>query len=142
MEPTIKAEWARRLREEDRHQGRGVLRVYEDGVLKQCCLDILNEMGVEAGVQEAPVQRSGVYRTDDRWYYPDEDKFTGNDLVLTKAVYDWAGFKEPYADTKGDPVIKHDDSDGNLTSSATGLNDGFKYTFDEIADLIDADEDL
>jgi hypothetical protein len=130
MNQDIKKEWVARLRQPERRQGTGCLRT-EDG--KQCCLDILNEMGVEAGIQSAPILEFNGSTNERVWYYPEETSVSHNGSLLTQAVINWAGLKDP------DPFIREDDIEGHSLSS---WNDAKHATFIEIADLIENDTDL
>jgi len=136
MKQDIKTEWLRRLRQPERMQGVGVLRDVEG---EQCCLDLLMEIAVERGVQSPP-----VLRTSERcYYYPDDSGFPESGL-LTQAVVEWSGV------SYSDPFVRLDDitRDKILSPSfeedisLSGLNDAGGVNFTEIADLIEADENI
>lgn len=58
MQEDIKTEWIDRLRSGKYLQGKGFLRQRELGAVKHCCLGILCEMAIEAGVTAIVEQRS------------------------------------------------------------------------------------
>lgn len=108
MDQQIKHEWVANLKSGGVKQCRFRLyKVVEDA---HCCLGVLCEMAVEAGI----IKKSG-----DRHI-----KYGGLGHSLPDAVVEWAKLNS------NNPQPKHSGS------SLIGLNDGGK-TFDEIADIIE-----
>lgn len=142
MNAEIKSIWTSKLREPGRTQGSGYLK---DSEGRQCCLDLLMEAGVEAGVQEPSVTNSGCI------YYP---SFSGGisdheDLVLTDEVVMWAGmsWKDPWVRIPDFLRRKYEQNFLNAnvygnTATLTRLNDQIHMSFADIADAIDADGEL
>lgn len=136
MNETVKTAWCARLRSGTVKQGKGALRVGD----AFCCLGVLCELAVEAGVVPPPAHVAGT-----TWLYGVDDD--ANDMVLPGAVADWAGLNDTnpcvgnwkladYNDgvEDDDREYKHspdydpnDDDDYDLRS----------HTFAEIADLIE-----
>jgi hypothetical protein len=123
MNPEIKAEWTRRLRSGEVRQAKSTLRrQYPDGSVGYCCLGVLCEMAVEAGVAErsdSATSMTSLYRG------AGGDRF-GSVAALPVDVMKWAGLKA------ADPVVSHETGQSNLSV----LNDSGK-SFDSIAYLID-----
>jgi hypothetical protein len=123
MNPEIKAQWIADLRSGEFVQGTGYLNA--DG--KLCCLGVLCEQAVKAGVVESDMSGEGTV------YYD------GKDNILPDQVREWAGL--PGANTHDNPnnpdVTVHD-----TAVSLAELNDGENgwegHTFGQIADLIEA----
>lgn len=164
MDQEIKRRWVERLRDPDRKQARGVLRT-GDGA--QCCLDVLNELGCEAGIQPYPVLKENedynevfAGEHDHPEYFVYDDSHTDYDgkvmpfeqsLDLTHRVMTWAGLEED------NPVVHFPGGKtsspghiGNGQFSLTYLNDAYRenledakgLSFLQIADIIEADEYL
>jgi hypothetical protein len=141
MNQELKAEWVRRLREPGRKQGCGQLRTPEGD---QCCLDVAMEMAVEAGITEPPVLNNSGTAYVYHFTIIDEDGFSEvreDDGVLTDPVRVWMGleYADPYVhlhDT--DPLPGEDDSIVTLSH----VNDVILMNFGEIADAIEADENI
>lgn len=123
MNPDIKAQWVADLRSGDYEQGRAYLHTQpeQDGLEKFCCLGVLCDQAVKAGV----IQRQ---------YHPDENFWTyGKDvesLVLPSEVMEWAGM------TDSNPELRFKKSSSDVNSLAD-LNDTYNWTFEKIADLIE-----
>jgi len=85
MNAEIKAKWIEALRSGRYAQGCGRLRRHDD---KYCCLGVLCELAVEAGVLEEPylIVSMGYYT------YPDNGRV--EDSVLPPAVCAWAGLPD------------------------------------------------
>lgn len=120
MRPEIKARWTTALRDPARRQGQGRLRD-KDG--RECCLGVLCDLAVRAGVGEWVPLGGGPY-----FQTPDGDQDGG---VLPLAVAQWAGLRSvnplvpvDAAAVFGSPV------------SLSELNDD-DVPFAEIADIID-----
>jgi len=113
MNPIIKEQWLHALRSDKFKQGRDYL--HKDG--KHCCLGVLCELAVDAGVIDS-------FKAEGRpTIYGGYDEAT-----LPQEVQDWAGLTEDI------PVVsvEIDDEEQHLAS----LNDN-GWTFKEIADVIE-----
>lgn len=128
MNPEIKEAWASACEEPDRKQTTGTLRSIHGG---QCCLDLLNELGVKAGIQDPPVVRSfsdfGEEEpwSDDYYSYPvPGDSFESE--VLTAHVMFWSEL------TERDPRVEYN---GKLRKLSE-LNDEEHLTLPEIGAII------
>lgn len=128
MKQEIKTKWIDALRSGDYKQAHGVLGYkYEDGRVENCCLGVLCDLAVQAGVIEGPGLEEGDYGT---LYYEHQSE------VLPDAVMDWAELGESY-----NPLVPLKNQPEETTSLAE-LNDGEGYadhehSFDEIADIIE-----
>ena len=121
MNPVIKAQWVSDLRSGEYEQGKGALN--RRG--KLCCLGVLCEQAVKAGVVGKEVDGEGVYYGD----------FEAS--VLPDRVREWAELPDDVPFPNNPRVTLDDGGDASLAE----LNDGGTYeqhTFGEIADLIDA----
>lgn len=120
MNPDVKTEWIRALRGNNYVQGTGALRYVESLRERWCCLGLLCDLAVKAGVIDDPVfeDAGSIYRYGEgnRSSYPPNE------------VMEWAGIEtvEAYYYTSGEL---------NLVS-LVGLND-HGFTFSEIADTIE-----
>jgi hypothetical protein len=116
MDPTIKAEWIKRLLSGDYEQGQGLLHHTNDNTF--CCLGVLCEIAVEAGVVTKELS------TDRRWYcYKGLDHRSG--VVLIDDVLKWAGLV-----SNGSAVV-YDDKETLASLNDKGI------LFKEIADVIE-----
>ncbi len=132
MNPEIRAEWAARLRSGEYKQGRSVLKMIDPvtGVTKHCCMGVLCELAVEAGVLTySDEEGDGVVRYG-------LNRMTGQ---LPEEVISWAQIDDI---TQGDPHLITQ-GDPHLTTDATcsQANDLREWTFAYIADLIDGGPD-
>lgn len=129
MDANIKAQWLGKLREPARVQGYERLR---DAEGRQCCLDILMEMGVEAGIQEPPKLVNGIC-----YSYPNDEGESETGL-LTEQVIKWSGVEDL------DPNVMVPDTYPDYAGycGLSGLNDSKLLNFSQIADLIEADENV
>ncbi len=107
MNPDIKALWTTALRSGKYPQGIGRLNSNN----RFCCLGVLCELAVEAKVCEKEEYRS-AYAT-----------YSGHGGLLPKSVEEWAGL------TASTPTIDE--------VTLTYYNDSLKFTFNQIADLIE-----
>jgi hypothetical protein len=117
MNPDVKAKWTTALRSGKYRQGHGFLRVKgQNGADDRfCCLGVLCELAVEAGVTK---QLNSGYETR---YGVSGDS---NTAVLPGHVRQWAG------------MDSHAGSYDNGDRSLTGDNDG-GVPFSDIADIIE-----
>lgn len=117
MNGDVKEAWVAALRSDEYPQSRGELRA-RDGY---CCLGVLTDLAVKAGVGVRWWQDGdgfyGVERLEGGLCYPEDG------LVLAPVVRDWAGLDA------NDPSIGG--------KSLSDLNDGECLSFDEIADLVE-----
>lgn len=125
MNEEIKRQWIADLRDGTREQGHGKLRD-RDG--RQCCLDVLMEQSVRAGISAEPVLDLD---DGDRYVYQGYN-LLGDPMdvagVLTDEVTKWAGLEE------NNPYVKVPEKPGTHTLST--CNDSYYMSFDQIADLI------
>lgn len=127
MNPKIKAQWLEDLRDGTRTQGHGYLRD-EDG--KQCCLDVLCEQAVRAGIINEPV----LVSNGGNYTYQYEDHYGNHDIhYLPTVVAEWAGLTDREVGLATNPTVKVDGESVLLAD----LNDARFATFEEIADAID-----
>jgi hypothetical protein len=128
MDAGIKARWIERLLSGEIEQGRDVLS-RADG--KKCCLGVLCDIAVDAGITEA---RSTLGGPDEYYAKTAFDDFS--DTGLPEAVSRWAGL--PVSDEAaiinelGGPEVWIPAARNSLAA----LNDS-GLTFDQIADLIE-----
>ena len=90
MDREVKAEWVRRLRSGDYVQGRGFLRSkgYDGIPDRYCCLGVLCEIAVEAGVIDSPEATAGSHM------YKYGEVGDGEVSGLPRSVREWAGISE------------------------------------------------
>lgn len=122
MNPEVRTEWLRRLRSREYVQGRGRLRyVTTLGTGTQaryCCLGVLCEAAVDAGV----VERVNLH---DLWTYRDPANHADSSYnFIPLIVRNWAGLEHD-----ADPRV-----DGHVLST---WNDDRNASFGQIADLIE-----
>ena len=104
MNSVIKAEWLRRLRSGTFKQGKNYLKyITPDGKTLQCCLGLLVDMAVEAGVIPAPIlvpflgNRVYLYEattTDRSWDLAVYDGGPHVEGILPHEVRAWAGLND------------------------------------------------
>lgn len=138
MKPEIKKLWIEDLRSGKFKQGTGKLQ--SNG--EHCCLDLLMMRAVEAGV----VAMIPGYYSDDLTTYVTENpdgKTKEEHYSLVHEVITWAGL--PADDFEGslpEQVEITMFNDGvecvETHSSLVSLNDEARYTFEQIADVIEA----
>lgn len=134
MKLDIKTQWVAALRSGEYPQGRAVLKS-SDG--KYCCLGVLCDLAVKAGVIEETDQTMRAISGDDEYWGV---VFTGDGLVnheqfatLPRAVIEWA---EVNGDNPHVPVERPGDLDAFGAPSLAELND-YGMTFDQIASIIE-----
>jgi len=121
----IKAQWVAALRSGEYEQGQGALN--SDG--KFCCLGVLCELAVNAGVT------TRAYNDNGETVWASCGPFLETQ-ILPYAVQQWAALDG------GNPAVSLDGCDfPTLAELNDGLNDGEHdyppYSFDQIADLIE-----
>lgn len=86
MNETIKTLWTTALRSGKYLQGRGYLKTVEHGETRLCCLGVLCELAIEAGVTiKVDTERLGEVKIT---------TFNGEELMPPKEVMEWAGLAE------------------------------------------------
>lgn len=121
MNPDARALWLEALRSGEYAQGRGQLtRITNDEAL-HCCLGVLCEVAVRAGVElnvrEVPLTGGVV----ERWYDEQEN-------YPPQRVLDWAGLDS------NNPQVRRP---GGESVTMSMLNDELGASFAEIADLVE-----
>lgn len=138
MDQKIRTQWVQALRSGDYLQGQHYLvQLISEGVRRHCCLGVLCELAVQAGVIPPSVQAgeelaltfgTGPYRSK---------------ATLPLPVLSWAGLES------ADPLVMTPAGSAHLTEMNDGSpllqestdpahRRGYMYTFDEIADAIEA----
>lgn len=108
----VAKEWVKALRSGDYAQGRGALRDVAD---KFCCLGVLCDLAVEAGIIDAPIVEGGLYVYD-------------RELAGVPAkVQEWSGVRTGVGHI----------TDGTVPSLAVSNDRG--ASFSEIANLIESE---
>ena len=124
MNPKIKTHWIKALRSGDYEQGTQCLAAFKldsSEVIEFCCLGVLCELAVKAGIVERPSPRGKEFG----YQQPGDSIVEYN--FLPQIVMDWAGLSD------SDPVL------GKTAASVTCsvLNDRRRNSFAQIADAID-----
>lgn len=129
MNKDVKQLWVTALRSGDYTQGRRTLR-YEDadGNNRWCCLGVLCDLAVKAGIIGEPTRIVKGLPPDARdcdgpWEFLDDYDYDGYRSDLPKRVQEWAGLEEAVPTLRG--------------STAIELNDHLSMPFPEIADRIE-----
>ena len=135
MNPERKAEWVAALRSGDYPQGRNVLTSVEsDGTRRHCCLGVLCDLAVKAGVLTVDTDDDGtpdttyVNGTNAVRYHETGQPDAQAVVYLPRAVREWAGLD-------GDNPGFVREGFLNRTHLASLNDDG--VSFDDIADVID-----
>ena len=120
-----RAKWTAALRSGDYQQGRGELRSTEGETEQFCCLGVACEIAAKEGVTE---REGGGYAAG----LDGQEYVTGS--CLPPAVADWLGI------TQWGDLVEEIAAEGheNPYSGVVGLNDGAEWTFEQIAELVDA----
>lgn len=123
MNPEIKAQWVADLRSGEFEQGQNYLNA--DG--KLCCLGVLCEQAVKAGIIESGEDNGIIF-------------YDGKENVLSETVRAWAGLPEagPEIVNEFNPSVTVDDTPVALAELNDGENGWERHTFEQIADLIEA----
>lgn len=139
MNEEIKKQWVADLRDGTRTQGQDCLR---NKAGDQCCLDVLMEQGVRAGIVPEPVYdevegcwgyKREVYEYEKPADSDGEEGYKREFSLLTNDVVKWAGLEstDPAVNYPGDIEV----TAGIRTLSA--CNDFLKLDFPAIASLIE-----
>lgn len=143
MNPEIKEKWLEDLRSGNFRKGTSKLhRESTDQETGQpthefCCLGVLCEQAVAAGVAER-VRRNEGYGGVRYVYFNPNDEFDASEVYPPKVVMDWAGLPSDNPQVDLDPetertIIEHE---GNGRASLANLNDDHYTSFEPIADKI------
>lgn len=128
LKPEIKELWVNALESGDYTQTTGCLR----DVNGHCCLGVLTELAVEAGVL-GPAEPDYLAPSDRPLSYIYPDTFGMQASILPNRVRDWAFESEtPDEWLSGNPSVRYN----NLTRNLSDLNDDIKLDFTEIAAVI------
>lgn len=124
MNRDIATRWVQALRSKKFTQAQSQLRRKDrEGALSHCCLGVLCELAVEDGVAVRTYEGyTGTY-----------DKTREGTSLLPPVVMEWAGLRHQ---TGRVPGFKY-----GIDKHLTELNDADKYTFDQIADVIEEHAD-
>lgn len=123
MNPEVKKEWVAALRSGKYDQGMGSLKLEVSDTQLYCCLGVLCELAVEAGVIP-PGERHEDQPKNYSYYFLGEDEF------LPSEVMTWANL-----DTNNG-IYKPADNVWGYDQALTDLNDNGK-SFNELADIIE-----
>lgn len=131
--PEIKAQWLHALRSGEYAQGQGHLRSKED---KFCCLGVLTDLAVEAGVAEWTLTESHFFGSlfaveEVLCEGTSDERLAMNYLTATPRVLEWAGLDEAESRSFGSAGYI-----SGLEKSLAWMNDA-GMTFNEIADIIE-----
>jgi hypothetical protein len=122
MNPEVKELWVKALESGEYKQGRAVLaRVQPDGSETYCCLGVLTQEAVKAGI----TQRCGTDEYDVVLY---GDALAPNTALPGTEVVEWAGLR----DSDPNPYVFYNGSSYALSA----LNDSLGLNFKQIAALI------
>lgn len=130
MNKEVKDKWLTALRSGEYKQGQAYMRTDHD---EYCCLGVLCELAVRAGVIPAPTLGvAGPADQESCYLYGGEHK---EPYYLPREVVDWAEL-----DHESDPTIyglEVDDGEANdFGTTLSGMNDRGD-TFEEIAEIIE-----
>lgn len=128
MNPEIKAQWITDLRSGEFNQARSALHTN----LGYCCLGVLCDQAVRAGVINEPVVAANGHRLYGAKVSPNSQPA---EYLLPKEVQRWAGFTGTRADSP------HVHAEGE-SWAMSHLNDYMGYDFRMIADALEADEEI
>lgn len=143
MKPEIKNQWVKDLRDPARKQTEGHLRNKWGG---QCCLDVLCEQAVTAGIIDPPVLDASL--GDIYVYYWDGGRCQQFE-TLPDPVIEWADLPDGNPDVEfEDPDFEYDKETPDATEDFYGnkqfdsnclaeLNDGRHFDFPTIANIIE-----
>ena len=113
MNKVIADKWVKALRSGKYKQAVGDLQ----NEVGYCCLGVLCDLGKKEGV-DVPMTSSSALG---------DERISGDELDDQPAVMEWSGIES----SCGKVIV------GNITDMLTSLNDSDKYTFDQLADVIE-----
>jgi hypothetical protein len=133
MDPAKKDLWVTALRSGQYLQGTGVLHRRTEGNDTYCCLGVLCEVAIKAGVELSTSAHTGC-RNDECTACRGNAIHTygGFDDFLPPKIVEWAGLEN------GNPVTSEQFDDLVSPATLSYLNDNGK-NFSEIADIIERD---
>lgn len=121
MNPEVKTLWLTALRSGEYKQGKGYLeKINSEGVREYCCLGVLCDLAVKAGIVEKETDGAAVSVVGYR---------VGSYIEaagLIPKISEWAGVSEI-------GILPEEQGRGSLIN----LNDGADFTFSQIADVIE-----
>ena len=143
MNPEIKTAWVEALRSDEYEQGTDMLVQWESGDLAYCCLGVLCDLAVKAGVEGVRFDSQlaqfeeyvPIYSDGSRADFDDEAEEEGldrdwlvkEDEVLPSTVVRWAGLADD------NPMVE----EKNLSTWNDGSSVGDGLSFLAIADMIE-----
>lgn len=130
MKQEIKEKWIAALESGEYTQGQRWLKRVDDGVMRQCCMGVLCELAMQAGVKVEEEGESYVMSAFDDVRY----SFDGEDSFPPDSVRDWAGLPRPRRHNDGAIAFEP------LREVAV-WNDRSKMNFYQIAEEIRAEID-
>ena len=128
MNPEVKALWVTALRSGEYEQGRGALIQIDEGKQTYCCLGVLCDLAIKAGVAEVRLYENENSFARYQWWDATGDaagEWSETEGTLPPPVMTWAGLIDD------DPVI----TSGGLT--AVEANDSEELSFVDIAEQIE-----
>lgn len=135
LKPEIKWQWIRALRSDDYAQGKGALtRCTPDGRRFHCCLGVLCDLAVKAGVVgvdhpgDCDILGYGEHRSAGLPPLPVVQWAFGPDAAMQRGQAAWLVDWTP---------LGIDDDGLPLQTDLPALNDGWGLTFAQIADVIE-----
>lgn len=130
MKQDIAVELSSRLRSGAYIQGQGALKTMDtEGNVRNCCLGVVCEMAVEAGV----IPREQISHVDEVTFYRFGEGFDNNFSTLPEVVREWAGM---YSDNGSfESNTGAEEEMGNMYC-LSGFNDT-DFNFLQIADIVD-----
>lgn len=118
--------WTDALRSGEYTQGRNALTT-DDGY---CCLGVACELTVRNGVAQ---KVDNAYGHAAEFFWDD-----ASTVALPRAVFQWLGITPDGDLTHGIEYAPHGDGGALIADNLVNLNDDAGYTFEQIADVIDA----
>lgn len=137
MREDVKNLWVEALRSGEYRQGVGRLAKKVDGRKEHCCLGVLCDLAVKAGVV---FERETLPISSNPWYanYAFDESY---EITLPEVVSEWAGLQDDNPSVEAALYKSEDDDDEYVPIdgeySLAELNDSGNYTFEQIADLIE-----
>lgn len=131
MNPEIKAQWIAALRSGEYQQGRGYLNSHTEEGDKFCCLGVLCDLAVKAGVDVEVREHDFINGLS----------YNGGTSLLPNVVEEWAELPDRavglIVEIDGQALSLPMLNDGNRDGTETFIKVD-PYTFEQIADVIEA----
>lgn len=132
MDQEIKAQWVEALRSGEYHQGTGRLHHISGGQSLYCCLGVLCELAIKAGI-DVPTNSRRECDCDNCKENPPVDfivRYDGGDDFLPEIVRQWARLDAPNPAIPGRPAYKDtlswmNDNGHDFTSIANIIEENF-----------------